>query len=118
MAPRTATISSDRASTIRDVYAPVRANLSTRADLVERLRFRIRWFHIIEGQVRNVSNQPLKNVTAVGIWSDKNGEFIKSDDQGRFDQWLRVPESTVTSKLILPLPIPKHSILHVAGNVW
>jgi hypothetical protein len=37
-------------------------------------------YHIIEGQVKNVSSQPLKNVTAVGIWLDKDGEFIKSDD--------------------------------------
>jgi len=37
-------------------------------------------YHIIEGQVKNISDQPLRNVTAVGIWLDKAGEFIKSDD--------------------------------------
>jgi hypothetical protein len=37
-------------------------------------------YHIVEGQVRNVSSQPLKNVTAVATWFDKDGGFIKSDD--------------------------------------
>ena len=37
-------------------------------------------YHIIEGMVKNISDEPLKNVTAVGIWLDKDGEFIKSDD--------------------------------------
>jgi hypothetical protein len=37
-------------------------------------------YYIIEGQVKNVSSQPLQNVMAVGIWSNKNDEFIKSDD--------------------------------------
>jgi hypothetical protein len=37
-------------------------------------------YYIIEGQVRNISTQSLNNVTAVGIWSDKDGDFIKSDD--------------------------------------
>jgi hypothetical protein len=37
-------------------------------------------YHITEGLVKNISSQPLKNVTAVGIWLDKDGEFIKSDD--------------------------------------
>lgn len=37
-------------------------------------------YHIVEGQVKNVSSQPLQNVMAVGIWTDKDGGFIKSDD--------------------------------------
>jgi hypothetical protein len=37
-------------------------------------------FHYIEGQVKNLSDKPLENVTAVGIWYDKDGNFIKSDD--------------------------------------
>jgi hypothetical protein len=37
-------------------------------------------YHYVEGQVKNVSDKPLKNVTAVGIWLDKDGNFIKSDD--------------------------------------
>jgi hypothetical protein len=37
-------------------------------------------YHYIEGQVKNVSDQPLRNVAAVAIWSDKDGNFIKSDD--------------------------------------
>jgi hypothetical protein len=37
-------------------------------------------YHIVEGQVKNVSNEALKNVTAVATWYDENGEFIKSDD--------------------------------------
>jgi hypothetical protein len=36
-------------------------------------------YHYVEGLVTNLSNQPLKNVTAMGIWLDKDGEFIKSD---------------------------------------
>jgi hypothetical protein len=30
--------------------------------------------------VKNISDEPIKNVVAVGIWLDKKGEFIKSDD--------------------------------------
>ena len=37
-------------------------------------------YHITEGLVKNISDKPLKNVTAVGIWLDKDGEFIKADD--------------------------------------
>ena len=37
-------------------------------------------YHIVEGQVKNISDQPLKNVTAVSTWFDKDGGFIKSDD--------------------------------------
>jgi hypothetical protein len=37
-------------------------------------------YHIVEGQVKNLSNVPLKNVTAVATWYDKDGGFIKSDD--------------------------------------
>jgi hypothetical protein len=37
-------------------------------------------YHYIEGEVKNVSDEPLKNVAAVGIWLDKDGTFIKSDD--------------------------------------
>lgn len=37
-------------------------------------------YHYVEGQVKNVTDAPLKNVTAVAIWSDKDGNFIKSDD--------------------------------------
>lgn len=37
-------------------------------------------FHIVEGQVKNISDQPLKNVTAVATWLDKDGGFIKSDN--------------------------------------
>lgn len=37
-------------------------------------------YHIVEGQIKNVSSEPLRNVMAVGIWTDKDGGFIKSDD--------------------------------------
>ena len=37
-------------------------------------------FHIVEGQVKNVSDQALKNVTVVVTWFDKDGVFIKSDN--------------------------------------
>jgi len=37
-------------------------------------------YHYVEGQVRNISNQSLKNVTAVATWFDKDRNFIKSDD--------------------------------------
>lgn len=37
-------------------------------------------YHYVEGQVKNLSNEPLKSLTAVAIWMDKDGEFIKSDD--------------------------------------
>lgn len=36
--------------------------------------------HIVEGQVKNISSQSLKNVTAVVTWYDKADGFIKSDD--------------------------------------
>jgi len=37
-------------------------------------------YHIVEGQVKNISNEPLQNVTAVATWFDKDGGFIKSDN--------------------------------------
>jgi hypothetical protein len=37
-------------------------------------------YHIVEGQVQNISNEPLKNVMAVATWYDEGGHFIKSDD--------------------------------------
>jgi hypothetical protein len=37
-------------------------------------------YAILEGQVRNVSLQPLKNVTAVGSFYDANNGFITSSD--------------------------------------
>lgn len=37
-------------------------------------------FHIIEGQVRNASPDPIKGLQAVGIWMAKDGTFITSDD--------------------------------------
>lgn len=37
-------------------------------------------YHYVEGQVKNISTRPLENVTAVGTWFDKSGEFIKSDE--------------------------------------
>lgn len=37
-------------------------------------------FHFVEGQVRNISNEPLKNVTAVASWYDKSDGFITTAD--------------------------------------
>jgi hypothetical protein len=37
-------------------------------------------YHYIEGQVKNVSDEPLQNVMVVGTWYDKDGNFIKFDD--------------------------------------
>jgi len=37
-------------------------------------------YHYIEGTVKNITDQPLKNIVAVGIWLDKDGGFIKADD--------------------------------------
>jgi hypothetical protein len=36
------------------------------------------WY--VEGQVKNISDKPMKNVTAVATWYDKRGEFIKTDE--------------------------------------
>lgn len=36
------------------------------------------WY--VEGQVKNLTNQPLKNVTAVATWYDDHGGFITTDD--------------------------------------
>jgi hypothetical protein len=36
-------------------------------------------FHIVEGQVQNVGNQPLRHIEAVSTWYTKNDTFIKSD---------------------------------------
>jgi hypothetical protein len=36
-------------------------------------------YYVIEGQVKNVSGQSLRNVEAVGTWYDKTGGFIKTD---------------------------------------
>lgn len=37
-------------------------------------------YHYVEGQVKNLTDQPLKNITAVSTWYDKDGNFVKSDD--------------------------------------
>jgi hypothetical protein len=37
-------------------------------------------FFIVEGQVTNLSDRPLRNVTAVSTWVDAKGEFITSDN--------------------------------------
>ncbi len=37
-------------------------------------------YHYIEGLIKNISNEPISSVVAVGLWFDKDGEFIKSDD--------------------------------------
>ena len=37
-------------------------------------------FAILEGQVRNISSEPLKNVAAVASFYDSNGGFITSSD--------------------------------------
>ncbi len=37
-------------------------------------------YHIIEGQVQNISTETLKSVTAIGTWFAKDGSFIKADD--------------------------------------
>jgi hypothetical protein len=36
--------------------------------------------HYVEGQVKNLSNEPLENVTAVAIWYDIVGTVINSDE--------------------------------------
>lgn len=37
-------------------------------------------YHIVEGQVTNISDEPLRNVTVVATWLDGEGGFITSDD--------------------------------------
>jgi hypothetical protein len=37
-------------------------------------------YRYVEGEVKNISNGPLKNVTVVGTWYDKDDGFIKSSD--------------------------------------
>jgi hypothetical protein len=37
-------------------------------------------YYFVEGQVKNISEQSLKNVTAVATWYDKDGDFIKTAD--------------------------------------
>jgi hypothetical protein len=37
-------------------------------------------YHIVEGQVRNISNQPIRSVVAIATWYDKNDQFITTDD--------------------------------------
>jgi hypothetical protein len=37
-------------------------------------------YHIVEGQVKNISDEPLRSVVVVATWFDKDGNFIKSDD--------------------------------------
>jgi hypothetical protein len=36
--------------------------------------------HYVEGRVKNISDRPLQNVTAMASWFDKDGEFIKADE--------------------------------------
>lgn len=37
-------------------------------------------YHYVEGQVKNIGTEPLRNVAAVATWFDKTGNFIKADD--------------------------------------
>lgn len=37
-------------------------------------------YHIVEGQVKNISSESLRSVAAVTTWYDKAGGFITSDD--------------------------------------
>jgi hypothetical protein len=37
-------------------------------------------YYIVEGQVKNLTDRSLENVTAVATWYDRNGQFISSDD--------------------------------------
>ena len=37
-------------------------------------------YHIVEGQVKNISDEPLRNVAVVATWFDANDGFITSDD--------------------------------------
>lgn len=37
-------------------------------------------YHIVEGEVQNISDQPLRNVAVVATWYDKDGTFIKSNN--------------------------------------
>jgi hypothetical protein len=37
-------------------------------------------FHIVEGQVKNISDKPLSAVTAVTTWYTQDGTFVKTDD--------------------------------------
>lgn len=37
-------------------------------------------YHIVEGEVRNLSSKPMRQVTAVASWYDKSGMFITSDN--------------------------------------
>lgn len=34
----------------------------------------------ISGEVKNISNKPLENVSAVGLFYDKDGQLVKTDD--------------------------------------
>jgi hypothetical protein len=36
-------------------------------------------YNTVEGQIENISNQPIKNIEAVVTWFDKDGKFISSD---------------------------------------
>jgi hypothetical protein len=56
-------------------------------------------YHIIEGQVKNISNESLKSVAAKGTWYAKDGTFITSDDTLiDFDPLL--PDQTSTFKVM------------------
>jgi hypothetical protein len=35
---------------------------------------------MVEGQVQNISNSPMKNVEAVANWYSNDGTFVSSDD--------------------------------------
>lgn len=83
-APRSAapTTASSLASNAAPARAAVPAPRSDQLALITSKGYESEYggYHIIEGTVKNITDAPLKNVTAVGIWLDKNGEFIKADD--------------------------------------
>jgi hypothetical protein len=58
-----------------------------------------RGFRYIDGEVKNISRAPLKNVAVVGVWLDKDGHFITSEEAFlKFDPLL--PGQTSRFKMI------------------
>jgi hypothetical protein len=56
-------------------------------------------YRYIEGEVKNISGAPLKNVAVVGVWLDKDGHFITSEAAFlKFDPFL--PGQTSRFKMI------------------
>jgi hypothetical protein len=78
--PAAAATSSPGATSARPAPAPVEAPKHLALLASNGYESETGSFHYVEGQVKNLSSESLRNVMVVSTWYDKDGNFIKSND--------------------------------------